>query len=241
MRDSGYEIRDRSRYIPYLASRISNLKHAAAETMIEACNSPTGSTFLPKVKHFGSKSIGFGSLSRSAAKHLPSGFGGSDSGCDALPEQVSLKFRQSRHQRSNEFALRGAQVKLKTSPGNPRNVPGLEIIKGLDEVEGTASSAGELRDKNRIDHPLPCQCQELLAFGALMLRTGSHFFPDSHHLETGPLGIGPHLPFLPFTRLIRSGDPAVNGYPLSQLNLPDLSPRKAFLAATNAMYHLGYT
>jgi len=75
---------------------------------------PIRLAFADQLEHLRCKSIRFDTLARPAAKHDAALLRGGDAGSDPLAQQIPFEFRQRRHQRGDELALRAGQIELKT-------------------------------------------------------------------------------------------------------------------------------
>jgi len=155
----------------------------------------------------------------------------------AIPEEIPLEFCQGRHEGSDELALRSAHIKLESGLSDQGNAPGLEIMKRLHQVYGAAPPTGQFRDEDGVDAPVLGQGEDALPLGALILGSGGYFFPDPHHLEAPAFGVGKEISFLAVAGLVGGGNPAVDGYPLSQLIPSDFRARKPKPGLVPSLYH----
>jgi len=67
---------------------------------------------------------------------------------------------------------------------------GIPTAIGPRGEPGRAAPAGQFGDEDQVDRACLRQCQDLLAFGALLLWPGGHFIPDPDDFVASLLGEG---------------------------------------------------
>src|SRR5450755_2033744 len=111
----------------------------------------------------------------------------------------------------------------------------------MEQIEHRSAPAGEFGNQDDVDLAGLRQCEDDLAFGALVLSSGGGFFPDSDDFVAGHFGEGAQIAFLSGTGLVGGGYPAIQRCRLSQLNPSRQTPRKRAFSCGRVSVHSKYT
>ena len=139
-------------------------------------------TFADQLENLGCKSIGFDALARPTTEHDAAQARSRDAGTHTLTQQIAFELRERRHQAGDEFALGAAQVELQACLGDQGDVPRLQVLQCVEQVEHRAAPAGEIRDEDDVDLARLSEHQNLLALGAVVLGARAGFLPDADDL-----------------------------------------------------------
>ena len=165
----------------------------------------------------------------------------------AIPERTRSRSRsrsnsdERRHQGGDEFALRAAQIELQAGLGDERDVPRLQILQGVEQIEHRAAPAGQFSDEDDIDLAGLGEREDLLALGPVILGTGAGFLPNTDDFVAGLLGEGLEVALLTGTRLIGGRYPAIECGGLSQLNPRRQTPRKRVFSRGTVLVYSKFT
>lgn len=110
-------------------------------------------------------------------------------------------------------------------------------MERLHQIKGAAALACQLSHEDGVNTPVLGEGHDLLPLWALVLGAGGNLLPNSFNLVASPLSESQEVPFLSFTGLVRGGNPAVDGHPLSQLNLSDFEAGKRSPSLSTEVYH----
>jgi len=136
-----------------------------------------------------------------------------------LPNKVTLELGQAGHDRAHELAAAGAEVEAEAGLGEHADLPRVEVIEGLDEILRAASPPAEFSNKDRVDLPALGERHRFLTLGAIVLGAGRRFLEHRDNVVAGALGEGAQITFLASAALVVGADAAVDGDPLSQVDL----------------------
>jgi len=178
---------------------------------------PIGEPFLVQREHSLSLLVA-GSLALFSTKDDTAGLSRSQTRFHPLPNEVTLELGQAGHDRAHELAAGGAEVEAEAGLGQHADLPGVEIIEGLDEILRAPSPPAEFSNKDRVDLPALGERHHFLTLGAIVLGTGRRFPEHRDDVVAGALGEGTQITFLAFAALIVGADAAVDCNTLSQVD-----------------------
>jgi hypothetical protein len=86
------------------------------------------------------------------------------------------------------------QIEPQAGLCDERNVPGLQILQGVEQIEHRPAPVGEFCDQNGVDIAGLSQGKDLLSLGALILHPRGSFLPYPDDSIPGFLGEGAEIP-----------------------------------------------
>src|SRR5450755_152832 len=111
----------------------------------------------------------------------------------------------------------------------------------MEQIEHRSAPAGEFGNQDDIDLAGLRQCENQLAFGALVLSSRGGFFPDPDDFVAGLFSEGAQIAFLSGTGLVGGGYPAIQRGRLSQFNPSRQTPRKRAFSCGRVLVYSKYT
>jgi hypothetical protein len=102
--------------------------------------------------------------------------------------------------------VRRREVEGQAAHGDDGDAPGLKFLKGVQQVEGAAAPAGQLRDEDRVNLAPLGERHNLASLGTVGPRAGSRLAEGADHLVAGACGERGEVPLLPLAGLVGGRD-----------------------------------